>query len=317
MGGGELSYLNYGYEAAGAFKTPVTADKVFGEDVKIRTLDKKNNLKRIFQLGSRNAQKLIEQAYEGVLGIDFYLTNPWFLTGVLGSNSVTGSGPYTHTFSEANLPPSLTIENGIDLDSDAVMKYLGACIGECRISAAVGDEPTKVSLTIPYATETKATSGIGSQVATVEEVHPYAHADFEYPAGTSIANTDNVELVINNSLKMVNALGSRLASRYSMRQRMYDITTTNFFDDATAYLEKLYGAATGPQSAVSEQADCKIVFDNGLASTEQRKFTYTFTGAKIGSHSLPQRVEEDLMENVSITCRDLSIEVINNTATMP
>jgi Phage tail tube protein len=312
---GADAYLNYGYETT--FKTAVTANKVFGQDVRITNLSKKNNLKRLYQLESRNAQKLVENAFDGVLGIEFYLTNPWFLRGVLGTLATTGAGPYTHTYSEANVPPSMTIENGIDMSSDAVMKYLGCIIGDCKISAAAGNDMAKVSLTIPYASETKATSGIGSQVAETEEVFPFTFADFEYPAGSSIANTQNVNLTINNSAALKWALASRIASRYRMGERTYDISTSNFFDDASTYLEKLYGAAAGPQSSVSEQADAAIVFDNGQTGTAQRKFSFNFTGAKITSHSLPQNIQDDLMENVSIWARALQIVVTNNTSAEP
>ncbi len=318
MGGGETTYLKFGWESTFATAS-TTITKSFGEDPVVKNLDLKNNVRRLFRLNNRNAVAFVASKFEGALGIDFDLSDPWFLKGVLGAVADSGTqAPWTHTYSEANLPPSMTIENGIDLTNDAVRKYLGAIIADCRISCPVGEEPTKVSLTVLYANESKTTSGLGTQGAPVDAVYPFSMASFEYPTGTAIADMENVNISIANSASLKWALGSRIASRYTMRQRTYDVSCVNYFDNAVTYLEKFYGGTTQPQTVtLNEDAGCKLTLSNGLTGSTARSVTVTLTGAIIDHHGLPQSVQEELMESVDIFARSATIAVVNGTSTEP
>ena len=320
MGGGEVSYLKFGYEDV--FKTEVNANKAFGTDAVIRSLDVRNNIKRLHSLGYKDATRFIANRFEGALGIEFSISDPWFLKGVLGGLTTSGGAVASHYFyGSTSSPPSMTIINGIDMQgvtSNAIRKYLGCIVSEARISIAEGDEPARCSLTILYANEVKTHAGLSGALATTDMEYPWTYGDFEYPAGTSVANTESVELTINNNGALKWGLGSRIASRRDYRERTFDISTTNYFDDPATYLEKTYGQTTGPMSSlVSGETGCNIILSNGLTSTELRRIIMYVSGAIIDHHSLPQAVESEFMETVDIFGKSLAIAVTNNTAAMP
>lgn len=317
MTGGEATYALFGFETT-AFKTAAPATKAFGWDVKITKAGGANAIKRIFNLGNRNAQKLLEGQFAGALSIDFALGAPWFLKGVLGSFSTAGVGPYNHTITEiAGVAPSMTVDAGVDLSTDAVVKYLGTFINTCTLAVAAPGDPVRVTLDCLYATEVKGTSGYLSQTADLDSPFNFAQATLEVPNGTTIADIQSLDITINNSAALRHALGSRFASGYSMRERTYDIAVTNYFDDAATYLEQFYGSVTGPVAVLTEIADLEFVLDNGQGTTARRAYNFLFSGIKIDSHDLPRSIDADLYERVAMIGRTLSVTAVDNTSAMP
>ena len=313
MVGGEYAYVHFGYEDV--FASGAIANKIFGENTTIRNVDIKNNFKRIFRLGSRSAVGSFANKFEGALSIEFDITNPWFMKGVLGDISTSGANPYYHTFTEANKPPSITVENGI---SGYVRKYLGAIIGDCKITSAVGDDPARASLTMMYTNELRTSSSV-TQYQCSTGVFPFSQGTFEYPTGSAIAQTESVELTITNNAAIKHALGSRFGSRYDMRQRTYDVTTTHAFDDPATYLANTYGKSTGPTSGnISGQVGALIKLDNGGTSTASRQWIFRLGHSVIDRHSFgTQSVEQEQMETIDIIPETLIVQCVNNIAAMP
>jgi hypothetical protein len=169
-----------------------------------------------------------------------------------------------------------------------------------------------------YSKETKATSGIGSQVAETEAPFPFCYNTWDL-GSTAIASTQSVELSIENNTEMIYGLGSRLGTGPVFKQRAYKLSLVNQFSDASVYLEKVYGAATGPAAtqASSEVTTAHLTLDNGLATTNQRKYTFTFSGVKFESDAIPQSLDEMVVESVEGMAKSCSVAVINNTDAMP
>jgi len=318
MVGGEHAYVHFGYEDV--FASGAITNKTFGENLTIRSVDLKNNMKRIFRLGSRSAVGSFANKFEGALSLEFDLSDPWFMRGVLGAVSTSGTNPYYHTFTEANKPPSITIENGFGDGSYSgyVRKYLGCVIGDCKISTAVGDEPAKVSLTMMYANEFLTSSSV-SQYQSSGGVYPFSYGSFQYPTGSTIAETESVELTITNNAAIKHSLGNRIGSRYDMRQRTYDVTTTHAFDDPATYLQSAYGKTTGPTSGhISGQVGMTISLDNGEVSSEMRKYLFHFGHAVIDRHGFgTQAVEQEQMETIDIIPETLIIQCVNDISVEP
>ncbi len=318
MPGGESAYVHFGYEDT--FKSAATANKIFGNNVQIRSVDLKNNVKRLFNLGGRSAIARVAGKVEGALSIEFDINEPWFMKGVMGNITTSGSvtSAYWHTFTETTLPPSLTIENGI---SGTVRKYLGCIINDCKITTAVGDEPAKCTLGLTFADESL-TSGSTTQILSSGGIFPFSYGSIQYPTGTTVANTESVELTITNNAALKWGLGSRKASRYDMRQRIYDVTTTNYFDDPSQYLRLAYGGPTlsAPTSTmVSGEAGITISLNNGETSASAKKiWSFIFTNATIERHSLgTQNVETEQMETIDIIPESLIVQIVNQSSTMP
>jgi hypothetical protein len=317
---GAFAYANYGIETT--FKTAVTANKTFGAGVKIGQLDRKNALKLIYGLGNQEASDYPDGIYQGGLTVDFDVCNPWWLYPVLGSKSVAGgSAPYTWTFTPANTPPSITIECGVDLTTDAVQKFLGCVCAECKLTAEAEGGPAHASLTFLYANETKSSAGIGSQVAETELAFNMGLQTLEVPSGTPIADVERLEISIKRNPKMVFGLGSRFAAAYACGIREYELNVVSSFDDASSFLEKLYGAAGGPQSVSSVLANLTFKFSNdgwGAAQATSRRYVWSFGNTKVDSHSLPMAVEDVLMETAVLKPLTMtSVAVINAIGTYP
>jgi hypothetical protein len=66
-----------------------------------------------------------------------------FLVAAIGTDSVTGSGPYVHALSQANSLPSLTVEKNIG--GYQSLQFAGCRVGKLSIKAPVGNEPVSMS----------------------------------------------------------------------------------------------------------------------------------------------------------------------------
>jgi len=317
---GASAYIRYGWEAT--FKTQsTTIDKVFGEAPRFDS-SRTQNIRQARGLGKRTPYKLIPLQYEGTFSIETIIANPWWLRAIIGNAPTTsGTGPYTHTYLDGSLllpknAPSITIENGIDLTADAVIKLLGCVADTATITAAV-NEPVMLKIDGKYATETKGTSGIADPFPSESlEYFTFAEGKLEVPDGTVISDVQNAEISIRNNLDMRYGLGSRFGSRHYERDFDVEIRTSNLFEDATVFLEKFYGSATAPTTPTEVTVD--LLFDNGLTGTSQRQIHLTVTGAKIAEETLNQVVAEAIPEDIVLQSKGFSsVVAINNTSTAP
>ena len=306
-----ISFANYGRETTFATKAS-TIDKTFGHGVTISNLERKNNIERIFGLGTRNAEELKELGYEGAISTEFTLANPWFWQSVLGSVNTTGSGPYTHTYSEANTIPSMTIINQVETDTKSVADILGAVITTCNLSVAV-DSTVKVSCEMPFANEDFDTTN-ETQVSETYDSFCYAEATLELPNGTTLAYIQNAELQIDNYVVPVKGLGSRFIQAMPVTKREYTINGAAKFSESNDALEVLYGASSGPASSITETANLQLTITNGLSGTSERSQTATVTGIKLDTHNLPQSPLEVIQENWTTFGRSTQVVAVNNTS---
>ena len=65
------------------------------------------------------------------------------LVAAIGTDAVTGSGPYSHALSQANVLKSLTVEKNIG--GRQSLQFAGAKVNKLSIKAPVGNEPIQVS----------------------------------------------------------------------------------------------------------------------------------------------------------------------------
>lgn len=311
---GVKSWVKYGWETTFG-QTATTIDKSFGHGVRITTLTRRNNLERVFALGARNAQKLLVRKFEGVKTIEFQLANPWFFKAVMGTVTTTGSGPYTHTFSESDVLPSITIENDIATDTPSVAKLLGAKVATCVLTATVG-EAVRVRLDVPYVNEIFS-STTSSPVAETFEIMTFAQGTLEMPMGTTVGLVQNVEVTIANNGEILWALGSRFGQQNVAKQREYTIRMSVAFQDSATILQKFYGGTSGPVTSPAETATLNLIFDNGLTGTNQRQVKLAFTGIQFDEESLAQDPTAVILEDAVAFARNLTLTAITNTSTPP
>jgi hypothetical protein len=300
---GYASYVNYGYEAT--YGTAVTGTRAFGMGNKI-THTRRNNMERVYGLGSRNAQANVAKKFEGTASVEFVMNNGSFFRGVLGGNADGGgAGPtYTHTYSEANTIPSFSIVTGSELGgNDEVTVLVSAKALTTTLTAAV-NEVVRVRMECPYKTETLATTPVGSQVVAspyADDPFTFAQGTLELPSGSTIGNVQSFELTINNSLEGVWGLGSRIKTAEVEKVREYNIRMTVAFSDTTVLLSKFFGQATGPLTAtnVGTTATLVLTFTNAGATSALRSLVITLANVYLDEECLPKDVNEVLKEDVT------------------
>ena len=308
-----ISWIGYGYETS--YAVADNADVAYGHGVRVTSLNRRNNLEKVFSMGSRNAQKLAIKQFEGALSTEHVLANPWFFKGVLGSVATTGSGPYYHTFSEADIVPSVTVANNYNMANDGEAQLLGAVFANCSITSAVG-ELVRVRLDQPYAKETYSGT-TSSKLTESEECFSFAHGTVELPNGSTLAMVQNIELGISNSAELILGQGSRYAQEAAFKQRDYSGSITMALQQSSDLLEKFYGSSSGTNDTVAETASLQLTFTNGLTGTNERTIEMTYTGLQIDEESLPQDPTQVIMEDVQIAMRSLNVIATNNTTSSP
>lgn len=124
-----------------------------------------DEVKRILDEGKRGVAAKDFGAYTGVksssldYGGDFFPdVPPFFLLGILGQDGVTGVGPYTHLFTLANIPPSLTI---YDYYAVAQRQFAGAQVEEIDLKWG-----TDATTAIEWAVKLKAMASATTTLAT-------------------------------------------------------------------------------------------------------------------------------------------------------
>lgn len=293
---GYAAYVNYGFEAS--YGAGAASARAFGLGAKI-THTRRNNMERVFGVGSRNASTTVAKQYEGTASVEFVLTRASFFRAVLGSVSDAGSGPssWTHTYSEANTIPSFSIDTGTELGTnDEVTELQGCKVGSMTLTAAV-NELVRIRLECPYKTETLATSGIGSQVAETETPYTFVQGLIEWSAGGGTVGTvQSIELTINESLEGLWGVGSRIKTAEVEKIREYNLRMTVAFRDTTEFLTKFLGSTTAPLAGTpAAQANIVLTFDTGSS----QKIVITLASVYFDEESLPKDVNEVIKEDVT------------------
>lgn len=135
------AYGSLQYKSETSFKTVDTSDtaKVYGRGQKITSLNIKQNLELIYELGVRTAQKGVFKQFEGTLTVEWILANPWFLRYLLGTAADAGGPSYTHTYTKANTLPTAQIKVGVDFATDVVRKFAGVVLNTVTMTASVNE----------------------------------------------------------------------------------------------------------------------------------------------------------------------------------
>ena len=306
---GVHSYLLYGQEST--YNTAVTATTHFGL---VRTFTPKTNNNNKYQrgfkgttTGGRNAAGKVSGIVDNALTVEMDVINWFFLEYILGA--AAGSDPYTYT--ESDLPPSITIARAIDnpgaaaTDRDEI--WSGTVIDSVTIKASVGEAVTAnfEMKTAGHYFDTTIHSAVA--LPTVD-LYTFAGASIELPSGTSLDNIiESVELTISNNYKMQPGLGSRFNRNALPAERDYKIKISLKYLDNTI-LQALLGAAvpTGTTEP-TEYASLVLNFERGTKSA-----VFTFATFYFDDLTGKENVNEIIGEDIPGTAFSLSV-VEDNT----
>jgi hypothetical protein len=319
--------IKYDFETSiGSGGTPTYP---FGWGTKV-TINRNNNMERIYGVGNRNAVFTVPKKFEGTMTLEFIMGNAYWLRAVLGTQGAAGgAGPYTHAFTEANTPPSMVVLVGSDLGTnDMVTTYTGVVVNQCRINMTT-NEVVKVTLDCLYQSESTALSGLFSAVAdTYNDPMSFAMGSISY-AGQTMGSTysgvvQNAELTINNSIELIYGLGSRTLQNRVAKTREYNIkmnyalisvgNTADVFPNMLGNTSAPYTPATGNITGVN----LTFSISNGLATTSLRSLVFTFTAAStfLNTSSIIFDVNEIIKQDVDGWAHSISscVYTDNNNA---
>jgi len=280
---GADAYLAFGYESS--FGTEAsTKDKSFGVGQRLTGVTLRNTLRRIYDLGSREAKQLRALRFEGVWSIEAILANNDWMKAVFGSETFTDNSSasppnYQYDYDVADSVQSISIEYGFSGTSNVVRKLLGCVVTRCRLTTRVNDVVT-LALDGLYKTEEKGTS-LGTGVTESKSPITFAEGTLELPSGTTLAEVQTIDLTLTTNAELIFDVGSRYAVKAIGRAFDIDIRITAISEDSEL-LERAYGAdgATSPQDTISS-LDVKLKFDTGGTSTDDRVWTLDISNAKV------------------------------------
>jgi hypothetical protein len=119
------------------------------------------------------------------------------LVAAIGTDVVSGAGPYTHTISQANTLASLTVEK--NLGNYQSLQFAGCRVGKFSVKAPVGDEPVMLSADMSGQSVAILTSP--TAISVTNEL-PWVFSEASLTLDTHArADVTNVELEIDNGLK--------------------------------------------------------------------------------------------------------------------
>lgn len=320
---GDLSVGLYAYEDQDAWDNVASSHTAsdqtyvpFGHGVEVR-ITRNNSAERINGVGARNATASISKQFDGNFTVNGSMSNVYWLLGVLGANADAGAGPYTHTYTEADVVPSFSLKTSFELGTtDFISTMVGCKINTATITAAV-DEAVKFSLEGTYRYETTSTTKI-SDNAEVEPVFTFAHGSIEMPDGTAIAAVQNIELTIVNNNQSIWGVGSRFKTYNAQGPREYNFTITASFNQPSTLLTYFFNgtnSATAPDAGSgTEIATMELTFTNDDGDIVD----INLTGIHIDEETLDQTSGEVVQEGVTGWARACTnIIYTNDVATAP
>lgn len=206
---GSLAYLNYGWESTYGDGAS-TRNKAFGRGVRITGIAERHNLQPVVEFGDRVYATWLFKMFEGLITLEFLMSNPWWFRGLMGSVTTSGSTPpYTHTFTRnttTHSVPSMGLEFGFKGETGDVVRLLkGGMINSMTLSTAI-NEPVLVRVEVYYGSY--GTASISSQATDSFEPYTCVHTTLEIPSGTKLAEVQNLELTVNNNVYRLYELGS-------------------------------------------------------------------------------------------------------------
>lgn len=355
MPSGSQSVLQWKFEGTTYGGAVVAAQetngKPFGYGSKITSLERANNMERIFGLGSRTAQVILPKQFAGSFSVETVYSDPRILWAIMGDGSAAvsatnplatadryldsnyedadagaGLGVNGYTIStassEAKIQPSFKMYNSIDATTDYVETIDGCMINTATISASVG-EPVLMTMDGFFKSETLATSGLFTSPTQYANVVPYSFGQLQFPNNTANTVIQSFELTVNNNIDGIYGLGDRRIQTKAEKQREYEIRATVYFDDPTKFLAYAYTGASGGttpdttgSTILGNTVALQLVFTNtaaGTKSTSLEATTINFTNARIDTHSLPQDVTAPIMEDIVFIADTATVKVLNST----
>ena len=234
--------------------------------------------------------------------LDFKATRWDFLEYVLGTASGTG----TITYTEANIPPSMTISTNIDnpgsASTDQEVTLSGTVWDSVTIKTSVG-EPVMVSASLKSALAVIDTTLSSAVALPSEAVFNFSGASIQLPNASDLTNiVDSLEITIRNNYTMLYGVGSRLARNALPAELDYEIKISLKYLDNALFTAAL--GATTPTAAgtPTEYADLECTFADGTRSA-----VFLFGGVPLSDFAQVHELNSAVSEDITLKAKTLTV----------
>jgi hypothetical protein len=248
---GHDALLAYVWEDNGFREAPTDDDKKpFGYNTSLTTNEGSNNAVRLFAPDDPNAKEIIEQNFDGTVAVEFELTNPWFMRGVIAESSSSGTSPTTHTF-DGDAMDSVKLFEGNEKTN--TYTEIEGVVWQTATFTATEAGTTGVTLSGAYASKNDDGSSFTQPPLEFSRALSGHNADLNR-GGTRLGFVQNATVTINRNVDLVDELGTRFAVDYSPKQFNVTLDYTRIVTDDTDR-QRAYGDATTLQDTVTNTAD--------------------------------------------------------------
>lgn len=328
---GAFGYLQYGYEASCMYSTEATTiDIPFGLEQRVTSWSFTNNRITLAALNQVEPAIYAYGTTRGSLGVDFVLSNPWWL-GTLWDNRCTTDSmccnPATHVYTiSSKLRTSITVEIGTEQGpTDVTRRLTGGVVNSISLRSSIG-EVVRASADISYADENEAGITIDACPGTDTCNFPYtfAYGTLTSSAGT-IAELQSFDININQNSDLLYTHNTSVA--VDAYRRLFEITgsfTASYVDnellrDIYAQAHSSCGAGIDAETFAREQTTLTLTFSNGLTGTAERSITMVGTGVGFADHSVAIEPNEPIFETLNWQVRTMTVTADNatNSASVP
>ena len=326
---GAFTYLQYGLESTfGTFPCPTsTVDSVFGLEQKITNWNFTNNRITLAALNQLEPQIYAYGTTRGSLGLDFVLSNPWWLRTIYDRRVTADGGACavtSHTYDiNSKLISSIALEIAAEEGCmDVVRRITGGIVNSVSLRSAIG-EVVRASVDISYASETEMCHAIQACPSgdTCNFPYTFAFGTLTTTAGT-IAELQSFDITLNQNPDLLYTHNTSIAP--SAYRKLFEITgsfTASYLDvellrDIYAQAHDTAGAGIDGEGFAREQTTLTLTFSNGLSCMNlERSITLTGTGVGFADHSATIEPNEPIFETLNWQIRDMTVVADNATLT--
>jgi hypothetical protein len=306
---GGLVSLSYDWESGFTSGATSFTGKAFGRGQKVTNVDVKHNPEVIYELGFRNAQAVAYKQFEGSMGIEWIMSNPWIFKAFMGvsSDSALSGGVYTHTYTKTSSTLStMEVDIGFVASSGNITrKLMGAVVDSLTLTGAINDV-IRVKANIPFFREPAITLSYGAPVVDTFAPTTFANASLVI-GGNTIAEVHSFEIALNNNTQPIFGIGSMNAQ---------GAIPTQF--DAAGRMAVTMKDASFLNMLRTEQTSAQFVITNGLSGGGLVNVVVNMNGLNFGQHTVSYQPNQIIIENLPITVRDIPVVTAqNNVAATP
>lgn len=286
---GHQTTLSYLWEDSFAVDPGSITDsthKLPGADPTVTATEGSNAVQRVFRPSKRAGIDQIAMMFDGSFGLNFTLTNPWWVRSLLGSPAQSGSAPYSYEYSlaEDGEPDTFQIYEGHEQSGQS--RVLQGCMATSATIDTSVEQEAQVTLRGAYANE-KLDATIPTQPTKNYDPLTFAEGSISV-GGNTESYVQSMTLDLQNTIDPVREMGTSFFIDYNPKTIEPSVDFGDIFDGDHDELEELYGGSGNTEPAEDRDdntAEVQMIFDNGVtAGSGINKGTFTISGTLVNSY---------------------------------